>query len=284
MKNMQLLLAVPAGLGLVSCQETPTSAAQPTTNPTESLSDDTDNLPPEGVGEPIKSDALKGSPAPNVEIDDRVTGNNRKDLQVLVDSAVALIVKPELARTGAQVAAANPRVYLRENLEEQNSEQTAMAVASPPAGWSYLSTRLNLTGGGAVTGPNRRNTPHALRILIPAARLRMWRSKNLVERSCALNTTAHEISHTLVSSSTRFFPVFTDTGASSNVRRTYASYLTGDMAQCTFLRMMNRIDGKGVTGCVPAWTGWNAKKKHVYFRSGICSRFNSTEPVRWPKG
>lgn len=268
-----------AAFALIGCEPSkPGEASDAAT-----FDEEPEHLPPEDIGDPIEAAKLVGYRTPKVEIDSRITGRDRQDLQVLVDSAVALIVRPQLAQTGAAVSAANPGVFLRRDLRLRNSEQIAKVLASPPASWSYLSTRLIVADGGAVTGRNRLNTPHALRIRIQRDRLRLWRSRNRVARSCALNTTAHEISHTLVSSPTHFRPVFTDTGPGSHVNRTFASYLTGNMVQCTFLRLTRRIDERGIGRCVPMWTAWNERTDHVAFQRGRCEGFNETEPVRWPK-
>lgn len=75
---------------------------------------------------------------------------------------------------------------------------------------------------------------------------------NQVERSCAVNTLAHEISHTLSHRAGLYLEYFLDTGGSGPDRPgvPYASYLIGSLAQCTFLQNEGRIQAGQVSACL----------------------------------
>ncbi len=73
---------------------------------------------------------------------------------------------------------------------------------------------------------------------------RYLNGQNLVERSCAFNTLAHEISHTLSKQAGTNLQYIMDTESGRPqpaVGVPYASYLIGTVAQCTFLQNQGRI-------------------------------------------
>lgn len=75
---------------------------------------------------------------------------------------------------------------------------------------------------------------------------------NQVERSCAINTLAHEVSHTLSHRAGQYLEYFLDTGGSGPERpgEPYASYLIGSLAQCTHLQNEGRIQGSQIQACL----------------------------------
>jgi len=105
-----------------------------------------------------------------------------------------------------------------------------------------------------------------------------FRSANAVERSCAINTMAHEISHTITDSPTLATGVIEDTGTSATIGAAtpIASYLMGSVAQCTYLQKVGRIKEEELRSCIAVFGDSE-------FNNGRCNQFNADEPLQWPK-
>jgi hypothetical protein len=75
---------------------------------------------------------------------------------------------------------------------------------------------------------------------------------NVVARSCAINTLAHETSHTLSHDSNQYLEYFLDTNDASPDKPgvPVASYLIGSLAQCTYLQNQNRIKDADLKSCL----------------------------------
>jgi hypothetical protein len=75
---------------------------------------------------------------------------------------------------------------------------------------------------------------------------------NVVERSCAINTLAHEISHTLSWHATDYLEYFLDTDDASPDKpgEPVASYFIGSLAQCTYLQSQGRIKADELEACL----------------------------------
>lgn len=135
----------------------------------------------------------------------------------------------------------------------------------------------NQYNDGALSGHNGESVDGALVTSISVGRrhLARFRSADVVERSCAINTLSHEIAH-LVSSSTRFSNlVFEDEGRGLppvGGATPIATYLIGSVAQCTYLQAEKRIDASDLAACVETF-GVSA------FNSNRCDQYPHTTPV-----
>jgi len=89
-------------------------------------------------------------------------------------------------------------------------------------------------------------------IAIAQMHLERYKSSNLVEKSCAINTMSHEISHTLSDDKNDYRSFLVDTGQnnSSHSKIAIATYLIGSVAQCTFLESAGRIRSDEIKECV----------------------------------
>lgn len=111
--------------------------------------------------------------------------------------------------------------------------------------------------------------------------LSQWRAADAVERSCAVNTLAHEVAHTVSTSPLVFTNAFTDTRLGEREipgrrdRSTpVASYLIGASAQCAWLQQQGRVarSAEAARACV-----------HVFGTRGFndrCRAFAQGETVR----
>lgn len=77
-------------------------------------------------------------------------------------------------------------------------------------------------------------------------------SSDIVERSCAINTLAHEISHTYSRYTNQYVEFILDTAnkGAQHDGTPLASYFIGSVAQCTYLENEGRISTKGLLACV----------------------------------
>ncbi len=115
--------------------------------------------------------------------------------------------------------------------------------------------------------------------------LMRYRSADVVEKSCAINSLAHEISHTLSYKPKEFWSFFTDTGEKYGRPKgmMQASYFIGTVAQCTFLQNAKRIGEADLDACVETFgdptyqTG--SPLEDTPFASSACDNFSGTRPV-----
>ena len=103
-----------------------------------------------------------------------------------------------------------------------------------------------------------------------------WRQNNLVHRSCAVNTVAHELTH-LISSSPDSFElkdqVLRDWGAGNlSDARPVASYLLGTVAQCTWLQKAGYQPEVDITKCLAAFG-------HRGFNGLRCTKYPMGTPI-----
>jgi hypothetical protein len=101
---------------------------------------------------------------------------------------------------------------------------------------------------------------------------RFVNGRNEVEKSCAINTLAHEISHTLskqAGSNLQYILDEEDGRPRPRAGEPFASYLTGTVAQCTYLQSKGRIKAAGFDSCVAVF--------------GV-ARFNSDSCDDYPDG
>ena len=95
------------------------------------------------------------------------------------------------------------------------------------------------------------------RITLTKWQLSRWRSGTPEGRSCAVNTMAHELAHTIWDGTGEGNQVFTDRGHEDNPDRPMVSYVVGSVAQCTMLENQGALSGS-FSACVEKWgTTWH---------------------------
>jgi hypothetical protein len=96
---------------------------------------------------------------------------------------------------------------------------------------------------------------------IGRSHLARWQSQDEVERSCAINTVAHEMTHLISNSPSIFMGHITDSfaatltsvrsdGSPISPRHAVASYLIGTVAQCTWLQEKGYLPAVDLATCV----------------------------------
>ena len=163
------------------------------------------------------------------------------------------------------------------------AELVKIVELQPP--YRYFPTPVALHGDQwnemALTGHNGELMPNGgfmASMTLGRKHFRRYRSRNAVERSCAINTLAHEISHTITDHPQWSTGVIKDTGVGAvfGGEKAIASYLIGSVAQCTYLVRAGRITKDQVRSCVATF-GDSA------FYNPRCDQFDDSEPVQWPK-
>jgi hypothetical protein len=162
------------------------------------------------------------------------------------------------------LADAYPVVYARKGMQDATAHDLADYVALKKVGSRYavvdafvLSDDQAVDGMLASAGEGMPGLGRFADLTLDAIVPRLFRSSDIVERSCAINAAAHEYAHTISIMPVRYEAAFTDT----NERRTkianrkhpgtpVASYLIGAVAQCTWLQNHGRVGQTGLQACV----------------------------------
>lgn len=231
------------------------------------------NLPasPEPAGR--LSANLPFSTRPAVYVDaTRVSPDDREPLDQLLKVSSAVVMSDALFANADALGATYPRIFLNTALGYKSPADTVALLSAPDSGLHFQSTPVEF-GSGAKTGFNGQRW----RMQVSRKTLARWRSSDPVMKSCAVNTVAHEITHTFVAKS-RGGMAFIDGGESARPSRrngTTGSYVIGQLAQCTWLAEQGRISASDVATCVPVFYSAGGK-----FAAGRCDDFGDGRPVR----
>lgn len=110
------------------------------------------------------------------------------------------------------------------------------------------------------------------------ANLGYWGSSDPVERSCAINTVAHEMSHLISSDATAFRedtqPIRDTNAGTRSGTNAVASYLVGTVAQCTWLQKQNHSPAVNIKECVKVFG-------HRGFNQLRCDQFKQNKEIKY---
>lgn len=215
------------------------------------------------------------SDVPKISVGLGWSDKDKEDMTVLKDVALELISDDSFLGYGSELKSTYSRVWLTEGLGYRDSEKVCGIVKSAEPPLRYVPAAIVPQNGWATTSSSRGN----VRIKLNRKLLTRWRSQNVVVRACAVNTMAHEISHTISRDMSRFKFAFTDSGSGDGSARNghVASYFTGDLALCSYLVKEGRIKPEEIGKCIAVWY------KPEGFQSGRCFLFNDSEPIQWPR-
>jgi hypothetical protein len=199
-------------------------------------------------------------------IDDRVKAADRATLTEIVNATVQVITSDRFAERLAAIEQQQlwlspgedtlpPREVLEIYLGRHPSMRSVPTLVSVTKKWFSGAPITGLSASPPVRGTIRLST----------AELKRWRKGTPQGRSCAVNTLAHELTHTISRSADRGVYLFTDRGrdAATQQGQPLVSYVVGSVAQCTMLEAHNALGGD-FAACVRRW-GTNL------FYSGGCS-------------
>jgi hypothetical protein len=158
-------------------------------------------------------------------------------------------------------------------------------AATPP--YRYVRSPVTLVGGiddntataGWTGTPDQRGS-----MTVGRFHLARWQSLDAVERSCAVNTIAHEMSHLISSQTPTYMMHLTDSYAASLTTRdrngkeiqpphAVASYLVGAVAQCTWLQENGYSPAVDLKACVQIFG-------HRTFNGNRCQSFSGNREIR----
>lgn len=182
----------------------------------------------------------------------------------LLTEAHTVLRSERFERNLRSLGQAYPVVYARKGLQDATPDDVADYVSLKTLGSRYavvdafvLTDAQAVDGMLASAGEGMPGLGRFADLTLDAIVPRLFRSGDVVERSCAINAAAHEYGHTISILPVRYQPAFTDT----NERRTriadrrhpgtpVASYLIGAVAQCTWLQDQGRVGDGGLRACV----------------------------------
>ncbi len=172
-------------------------------------------------------------------------------------------------------------VYLRSSDQTASGDDIVELIRSAPAP-RYLRPSIWVVGRPHEVDKYRAETAADLwtaSIWIGYGHVEEFASADVVSKSCAVNVMAHELTHTISTSSVAFAAAFSDSARDDEdpIERfdkasPVASYLVGSVAQCTYLQQRGRITKEGVIPCVRVFGVRSLNDTR-------CSQFAAGQPV-----
>jgi hypothetical protein len=227
--------------------------------------------------------------APGLFLDAVSSTEERTLLQNIATDVDTLLTSAEFYENLDTVASGYTSIWLGTSRKSVSPAELVKTIKNEDASHRYVPTPVALVGAGqndfaaaGQSGAKERVGNEDIWVTfmsIGRRHLARYRSRNAVEKSCSINTVAHERSHTFSSSPTYANLVVEDsgTGAPSIGGTTpIASYLIGSVAQCTSLQNAKRIAKSDVKACVEAFGISD-------FKNTRCDQFDASEAVKWPK-
>jgi hypothetical protein len=208
-------------------------------------------------------------------------------VSALVSDAQNVLGSPAFRRNLLAFGKHHPAIFAKRGRPDIPFERFANEVGAIGSNGRFASTRV------VLTGRNPQDEDYLLAgageppVFGGSATVRLgrgitaqYRSADLVQKSCAINTVSHELSHTISLTPVLFTRAFEDTRAGDKgiIGRTdplspVASYLVGTVAQCTWLESKGRIPSWAVRDCINVF-GTRA------FNFKRCTAFVGQAPVQ----
>lgn len=193
----------------------------------------------------------------------------KEKLEELINFSISLLESDNFTRNLKSLETLYPQVWLSKYQKTRTLSELADILKlqdSTQSDASYLRTGVILKGKSkkkpsraigykgntfASIGPRSRTKSLPLKMRLGRVHLDRFVTGDTMEKSCAINTMTHEISHTLSLSSTNLQSYFLDIPAGLAPEGVpSASYLVGTVAQCTFLVDQGRIPQSKFETCV----------------------------------
>lgn len=190
-------------------------------------------------------------------------------IQSWIDETLSILNSDEFASNLLSLQSAYPEVWLSEYQNTRTVPQLfeiLKAQDNTQSDEAYLRTGIIMKGTSqkdpseddgykgndfASIGPRSWFKSLPLKMRLGRVHLDRYLTGNVVEKSCAINTMAHEISHTISLSSTKLQSYILDIPAGKAPEGVpTASYFVGTVAQCTYLQKNSRIKNEDLQKCL----------------------------------
>lgn len=223
---------------------------------------------------------------PIASVDANIGGQDRIDLTGLINDSRETLVSERFRANLLAFAAPDAngrdtsRLWLSKTLQYGTVTDLTAMLTGAKADHRYVFAHVQVIGNASYdqvfTGSDPLDWGRPL-VQIGRVHLARYRSTNIVERSCAVNTLAHELTHTISGAPGIYAQVLRDTGqdAMPPGSEPGASYLVGSVAQCTYLQNRGRIGANDLRQCVAAFG------QREFFNTR-CASYADGVPVRWP--
>ena len=252
---------------------------------------------------PAPTKKISKSIDPQIVVGD-INPADKTALAAWIDDAVALFKSPAFEANAARAALLYPEVYLSKSedviptqtlLKRLKTDDPSMpglwwpktyvVLDGEPATRSQDRFGFGFTGSRkAAAGPHPQEPAPQKTGQIEIGRLHLARytQGDSVEKSCALNTLVHEISHTLSETPDIYWMHILDSERDAVPPRGIfeASYFIGVIAQCTYLDNIERISPSEFNSCILTFSDPSLSSR---FRSSACDDFPGDKPIT-PRG
>jgi hypothetical protein len=193
----------------------------------------------------------------SISVDDETLLADRQTVQELVAATLAVITSERFARNLEGLGTPYTRLWLSPFGKTMDPKGVAQI---------YLGRHSTVRPAPVVIGVKEQETasqgfnvnPLVSYITLPPYVLERWRGDTVIRRSCAINTLAHELSHSFSQSPTQREYIFADRGKgrffnlTSYFYGSLASYTIGTVAQCTMLEEADELP-EGFAACLRNW-------------------------------
>lgn len=191
-----------------------------------------------------------------ITVSDGIPADDRQAVHELVDATLQVITSDDFRDNLVRLDGTTDRLWLSPYGESMSSAGVAQVYRGEHTGVLPIPTVVSVDyqADTPVQGFYYQPRFHSRIILTPGV-LRRWRSISMEQRACAVNTLAHEISHTFSSSATTGEWVIADKGKGrwpSIFYGALASYTIGSVAQCTML-LQHEPQYEGLAACLERW-------------------------------
>ncbi|HEX6373334.1 MAG TPA: hypothetical protein VF006_30705 [Longimicrobium sp.] len=191
-----------------------------------------------------------------ISLSGSIPADDRQAVQELVDATLRIITSDDFSENLGRLDGRTSRLWLSPYGESMSSEDVARVYRGEVSGVRHVRTEVGFDPDNStpVQGFYYQPTFHSRITLTPDV-LRRWSSGSLKQQSCAINTMAHEISHTFSTSPTSGEWIIADKGKGvwpSLFYGALASYTIGSVAQCTML-LEHEPQYDSLAACLVEW-------------------------------
>jgi hypothetical protein len=171
-----------------------------------------------------------------------------------VNEVLGVLTWPEFERNLSEISRHVGKLWLSSFGGAMDSRDVAAIFFGRVERNRAVPATLNVIRDGGA-GTILDEDDNGVRIVVGRGAVEQWLSDSPILQSCAVNTLAHELAHTVPQSQDRFSYLFADNARrwAAIMRRSLVSYTIGAVAQCTYLDRLGRMTGGSLPACVQYW-------------------------------